>query len=64
MKKYAMIFFVLMATAGYADTSEKTVNDPDRVNLDYPYFDITAGFGFLWLVQLNITISPVKYSCR
>jgi len=63
MKNFILIIICfsnfVYAQYNYNPTKEEKKNNIQLI--EYPNLDIGAGFGYLWLFQLNLTISPHEH---
>ena len=63
MKKYTLII-ICLSTLVYAQEKPDSIRSDLTKNvqpIEFPKIDISAGFGFLWLIQVNLTLSPYKH---
>ena len=62
MKILLIIIFSSVALLHSEDTSQnKSKSIPEYNDTGYPIIEAQAGFGLLWLLQGNVTISPIRY---
>ena len=63
MKNYILII-ICLTNLVYAQNNPDPNTEEKKNNIqliEYPTLDISAGFGFLWLFQFNLTISPHEH---
>jgi hypothetical protein len=61
MMKIALLI-VLLFTASVFAKSDKIPEEKSEVGqIVYPSIEVSAGIGFMWLVQTNLTLSPEKH---
>jgi len=58
MKKYIYItqFFILLSVSNVPLFCQEA-----EFPIDYPTLDMTVGPGFLWLIQTNLSYTPIEY---
>jgi hypothetical protein len=61
--KIFLIIILFSLSSIYGQDSLRNINPPIQEYPDtgYPALELTVGFGFLWLLQGNITYSPIRY---
>ncbi|MHA2289297.1 MAG: hypothetical protein ACXABG_10985 [Promethearchaeota archaeon] len=64
MKTYAFIALLLLSTSIFAQNDKKTFSEPDTqtvYEISEPEIEITGGLGFVWLIQINMTMTLIKH---
>ena len=61
--KILLIIIFLTFSLLLGQDSLQFINTPTQEDTDsgYPLLEATVGFGFLWLLQGNVTFSPIRY---
>lgn len=60
---YKVIFWLLLISCPVYSDNGKNKNNSSESNeeISYPIYELSAGFGLIWLLQFNGTISPLKH---
>jgi hypothetical protein len=60
-KTLFIIFFYCTIVCGNDNISNPEMIEREDNNIKYPYIELSAGFGFLWFIQLNAALSIKKH---
>lgn len=60
---YKVIFWLLLISCPvYSnDGDNKNNSSESNAEINYPIYELSAGFGLIWLLQFNGTVSPVNH---